>query len=195
TARLVDQLLADLLAAYTRKGLLDQTDVLVVSDHGFEATSRYADPAAALRACGLSGATTGVAINGHGLFLYLPTALARDPSAVAAACAKHPDVARALPATDSQLFGPAPSGGADARVPDLVLVAKPEFVWSASRVRKGPPLTRGMHGGLANDPDLQAVWVAAGPHVAARAEPERRQMLDVAALLCGWLGVQGCGSR
>ncbi|MSP93384.1 MAG: alkaline phosphatase family protein, partial [Myxococcales bacterium] len=142
TARLVDQVLADLLAAYTRKGLLDQTDVLVVSDHGFVATNRYAAPAAALRACGLSLATTGVAINGHGLFLYLPTALARDPSAVAAACAKHPEVARALPAADSQLFGPAPSGGANARVPDIVLVAKPEFVWSASRVRKGPPLTR-----------------------------------------------------
>jgi hypothetical protein len=193
TLDLVDRLLGDLLAAYGAK--LGETDVLVVSDHGFQPTLRYVDPNAAVRACGVKGKVQ-TAVNGHALYLYLPPDALKDLPAIRQRCSQHKDVARALPVDATEVFGPAPQGPPDPRLPDLVLLAPREAFWSTARPRdNGPPTLRGMHGALASEPELQAAFAAMGPHVLADTKQQALEAVQVFDVVTSFLGVRPAGRQ
>lgn len=180
--RACDQRLAAVLAALDRRGVRAQTDLLVVSDHGFSTIGANVDVAAALRAGGINARANWteppapgdivVVGNGGSVFLYV---IGRAPERVG-------DVARVLqrqpfagvlftrdplpgtfPLSEIMLAGP------DA--PDLVLATR----WARPTATNAHPVSLifndgypefdagcGMHVTLCPT-DLQAIAIASGP--------------------------------
>ena len=163
---LVDRYLGDVLAALHAAGIAGQTDVLVVSDHGFLAIDKYADPLEILKLAGVKPAGLGLAINGQALFVSTPTATDAIAVADKLRAAKLPEIASVLEGLALTELG-LPTPVQDPRAPDLVVVAPPNVFWVAGRGRryKGPLNTLGMHGHPPGPPELQGIFVAAGPRL------------------------------
>ena len=180
-----DTNLGHLLDVLEKRGLLDSTDVLVVSDHGFSTLSRVVDVADYLAQHGLpavrrypgndpGGAKSGaILVDGLGgsVYFYVPNhdaAVARR----AALLLQQSDFAGVLFSRDGTVPGTFPlaavrlAGGSDQ--PDLALSMR----WSADLNRSGIPGSlvgdsgrsagQGMHGSLSRF-DMHNTLVAAGP--------------------------------
>jgi predicted AlkP superfamily pyrophosphatase or phosphodiesterase len=194
---LVDTQVAAIARTATELGLWKDADLFIVSDHGFLTVSKRIDPAAVL--AGLdkkAAASVSLASNGHALFVYL-TGKGADPAVLATVegtAAALDGVERVLLPADLVKFGLG-SPTDDARVPDRVILARPDTFWSASKPRKspdGPPPYSGMHGYLPTHPSLRAVFLGAGSHVAQQpAPPQDLSILDVAPTIAATLGLTG----
>ena len=189
----IDRYLGDVLAAYARAGLAAQTTVIVVSDHGFLATEHYADPQEILTA--LVGAPLARkftwAINGQVLYLYTQDAKALTAlPKLLREVNRQPELASALGPHELAAQG-WPTAERDAHAPDAMLVAKPEYFWVQGRGRHfhGPMLLHGMHGIAPGRPELQGIFVAAGPGLHSAADVAGLRIVDVAPLVARLLGL------
>lgn len=196
---LLDRYVGDLLAAAEKAGTLAQTDVLIVSDHGFMGIRHYADPEEVLAsAVGARAAKSlQVAINGHALFVYAKSPLPdEDQQRLVDGARAQPEVASVLGTAELRALGWGVQP--DPRVPDLVIVARPEYFWVVGKGRKykGRIGIQGMHGSApgTDAPELRGVFLALGPHVLPAAvgtvpgQPEVG-VVDIAAIVAKLMGV------
>jgi len=199
---LADARVAELLAAVEQAGLTEQTTVIVVADHGFKGTKRSIRPNAALAREGfikveggkITSATASIVSEGGTAMVYL-----RTPEAAAAKdkikflLGSLEGVDRVLEPFDFPALGmPLPKD--NPQMADLVLVAKPTYGFSA--VAEGEPvvdvtegITIGHHGYLADDPDMNAIFIAWGRGIRKGAHIDTLKNVDVAPTVAALLGL------
>ena len=200
---LADARVAELLAALDQSGLRDRATVIVVSDHGFKGTKRSIRPNAALAKEGyiqldggkISRAAASVVPEGGTAMVYL-----RTPEAVAAA-AKIKSLLGALEGVDrviepgdfAALGMPLPQD--NPQMADLILVAKPTYGFAGPA--EGEPvvdvtegMTIGLHGYLADDPDMNAIFIAWGRGIRKGVRIDSLRNVDVAPTVAALLGLR-----
>ena len=199
---LADARVGELLAALDQSGLRDQATVIVVSDHGFKGTKRSIRPNAALAKEGyirveggkITMATASVVPEGGTAMVYL-----RTPEAVAAS-AKIKELLGSLEGVDRvveprgfpALGMPLPKD--NPQMADLILVAKPTYGFAGQA--EGEPvvdvaegMTIGMHGYIADDPDMNALFIAWGRGIRKGIRIESLRNVDVAPTVAELLGL------
>jgi len=191
-----DARIGDLLAAVQEAGLVDSTDVFIVSDHGFLPIEQEINPNVLLAKAGLltvdgKGAITGGKVatvaNGGSFFIHWPESQnlraqvdaalrpLRNEGVLFAMLSR--DAMRELGAEPAiQLALEAPSGsGFDDR--------------ATGEVIRRLPGTRGTHGYLPFRSGLEACFVAWGPHIKKGAKLRRIPMTAIAPTLLNALGI------
>lgn len=200
---LADARVAELLAALEQAGLKERATVIVVADHGFKATKRSIRPNAVLAKEGflhvergqITWAAASVVPEGGTAMVYL-----RSPEAIAAA----PRIRTLLgglegvdriiePAEYAALGMPSPKD--NPQMADLVLVAKPTYGFAGGA--EGEPvvdvvdgMTIGMHGYVADDPDMNAIFIAWGRGIRKGVRLETLKNVDVAPTVAALLGLK-----
>ncbi|HZE98821.1 MAG TPA: alkaline phosphatase family protein [Planctomycetota bacterium] len=199
---LADARVAELLAAVEEAGLTKQTTVVVVSDHGFKATKRSIRPNAALVQAGyaklqggkIASCMASVVPEGGTAMVYL-----RAPESAAAA-GRIRELLKGLEGVDRliepdeylKLGMPLPKD--NPQMADFVLVAKPGYGFAG--VAEGEPvvdvtegMTIGLHGYVAEDPDMNAIFIAWGRGIRKGARIETLRNVDVAPTVAALLGL------
>lgn len=173
---LADRCIETLLAAIDRTGERDQTTIFIVSDHGFRTPPQAAAPNVTLAEHGwLRASSLGAVIDarayvvsngGSGVVYFRDAVDEAKAGDVASWLAAQPGVTRVL-AGDQLAAAGWPTPARNAAMGPLVVIAAPEFalVPRASGPSAGavPESERhGYHGFSADDPDMQALFIAAG---------------------------------
>jgi predicted AlkP superfamily pyrophosphatase or phosphodiesterase len=200
---LADARVAELLAAIDEAGMRERTTVIVVSDHGFKGTKKSIRPNAALAQVGyikveggkIASAQASAVPEGGTAMVYL-----RTPEAVAAT-AKIKALLGALEGVD-RILEPGeyaalgmPSPKDNPQMPDMILVAKPTYGFAG--VAEGEPvvdvtegMTIGLHGYMAEDPDMNAIFIAWGRGIKKGVRIETLKNVDVAPTVAALLGLK-----
>jgi arylsulfatase A-like enzyme len=188
----LDGCVARVLDAIDTAGLAPRTTVIVVSDHGFKAFKNQIQPNAALASAGLGRDVQGIAEGGTAM-VYL------DKAKAAGLAPKVRPLLAALEGVAS-VAGPAefpalglPDPAREPQMPGLILIAKDGYAFAGAS--SGPaltpiPETRGSHGYPASDPDMDAIFIAAGPAIRPGARLDRIPNLDVAPTIAAILGLR-----
>jgi predicted AlkP superfamily pyrophosphatase or phosphodiesterase len=172
--------------------------VAIVSDHGFATTTRELDLPEALRRAGLAPparcAATGCAsawtAGGTAAVMLEKGSDPETPARLARALedlARDPEsgIDRILTGVEAARAGGFPQAA-------LLVAMRPGYRLGDRAdgvlLRSGPP--EGTHGYLPEDPSMDAVFLIAGPTVAAGLELGRIDMRDVAPTLAGVLGIE-----
>lgn len=181
-----------------REGRLSETDVFVVSDHGYATIERVVDVTAELESAGFSGVLA--AANGGGVLFYahesdpatvecLSTWLSRQPWCGALLASERVgDVPGTLPASVANIDGP--------RSPDLTMA----FKWNSAPNDAGYPGRTvswggedgvGTHGGMSKH-ELRNTLIARGPsfHRSAVVDVPTGN-IDVAPTILHLMGLPG----
>ncbi|MCA9519977.1 MAG: alkaline phosphatase family protein [Myxococcales bacterium] len=187
----VDRMIAATLASYRRAKILDQTVVIVVSDHGFVRATRAFDIQRLVTAAGASISTkkngrpnVRVILDGMVAYLYLAPAAQRPrPLAkLVAALRRQPEIERILEPGDYRRYGlPLPRD--NARAPSLIAVARPGVIFGPVHDRRGlsaPVSRRGTHGYWPSDPRMRSVFLISGPGVRRAKLHAPFRMIDLA---------------
>lgn len=172
---LADRQVGQVLAAIDRAGIRDTTTVFVVSDHGFKTYSKLIHPNAVLRQKGLlkdAGDCDAWTISEGGTAMVYVTRESKRADTMKAmqeAFRAVPGISRVIPPEEFEQNG-YPKWIAGGRMADLVLAAQPGYSFDAAiageAVTDVPAgATRGAHGYLNTDPDLQEILVAYGAGV------------------------------
>jgi len=203
---LADARVAELLAALEQAGLKDRATVIVVADHGFKGTKKSIRPNAALAKEGylkvergqITSATASVVAEGGTAMVYLrtPEALAAAPK-IKSLLGGLEGVDRILEPGDYAALG-MPSPKDNPQMADLVLVAKPSYGFAGGA--EGDPvvdvtegMTIGLHGYLADDPDMNAIFIAWGRGIRKGARIDTLRNVDVAPTVAALLGLRLAG--
>jgi predicted AlkP superfamily pyrophosphatase or phosphodiesterase len=188
----LDGCVAQVVEAVHEAGMTDRTTFFVVSDHGFKGYTNEIRANVALASNGLSRAAYVLPEGGTG-FLYFNSTNSPDISRRVTELMKStegiadvitPDRFEALglplPQTDLQTF-------------DLLLTARPGSSFSGATggaVTAAVPQQAGSHGYLAEDPDLDAIFIASGYGVQSGVKLDRVASIDVAPTIAKLLGVK-----
>ena len=162
-AEYVDRMMGEVLAAAQKSAKGKQLNVIVVSDHGFLPVKSWLKTNLLVEGAPVSAGSKAklkVLANGHCAFVY---GLAPQDRAayVGWAAKKLEGFDQVIEAPDYAKHGfPQPSSGRDNRVPDLIVLAKPDtlFVNPSSKTQ-----SKGGHGYLPTVPELAAILVRHGP--------------------------------
>ncbi|RDS79526.1 alkaline phosphatase family protein [Dyella monticola] len=171
-----DASIARLIDAARKAGLLDRITFVIASDHGFTDYTHAIHPNVALVQQGLlhreKGAYVGdvwIQPEGGEASLYIRNDAKRAAltSQLKAYFATQPGVGHVYTGDEARQLG-LPAPGTTGQALDLYLIAKPGYSFTDGT--DGPWVTdvqpaRGAHGYLNTDPDMQALFVAAGAHI------------------------------
>lgn len=191
-AEYVDRMLGEVIVAAQKSTNGKALDVMIVSDHGFLPVANWIKTNALADPAPVSAASKGklkVLHNGHCAFVY---GLAPQDLAPYAAWAskKVRGVESVVEQRNFKSYGfPMPTASAENRVPDLIVVARPDtlFVSPFSKTQ-----SKGGHGYLPTAPELAAVLVRNGPSFkAALPGAATPDMTAVAPLMAQALGLAG----
>jgi len=186
-----DGLIGDLLAGLERRGLLDATAVVLVSDHGHAARS----PDRVIVLDDLLPPGLAEVIDWSPI-LQLRPAPGREDALYRALAGRHPHLAvyRKADIPDDWHFRDSP------RIQPIVAVADPG--WEiASRdwlTRRPEAFAGGSHGWDANAPDMWGIFIARGPAFRRGYQGTPFRNIHVYELLCRLLGIEpapNAGSR
>jgi predicted AlkP superfamily pyrophosphatase or phosphodiesterase len=196
-----DSCLARLVNAARDAGLLDRITFVIASDHGFGSYTQIVRPNVALIQQGLltkqaDGAYRGsvwIESDDGSALLYV-----RDPAARAALVPELksyfegiPGVAAVYTNEEAQKLG-MPALGSTDQAPDLLLAAKPGFLFDEGTdgplVQEIDP-ARGTHGYLNTDADMQALFIASGAHIRRGVDLGSISNLRVAPTIAAILGL------
>jgi hypothetical protein len=177
--------------------------VIVVSDHGFKGTKRSIRPNAALAKAGLAKVEGGKVVScsatvvpeGGTAMVYLRGSDAADVGG------KVRETLKALEGVD-QVWEPAqyaslglPDPKVNPQMADFVLTAKAGYGFAG--VAEGEPvvdvtegMTIGLHGYPAEDPDMNAIFIAWGRGIRKGARIETLKNVDVAPTVAALLGLK-----
>ena len=175
---LADRQVQRILDALDRAGIRNQTDVIVISDHGFKSYEHLIRPNAWLRQKGLLREQNGtidcdvwVVAEGGTAMVYITRDSRRAELALTLRddLGKLAGVSRVIQPPEYEQLG-YPKVERGGRMADLVLAAASGYAFDA--VTTGEPLVAvpagahlGTHGFLNSEPEVQAIFVAAGPHI------------------------------
>ncbi|HEX8911672.1 MAG TPA: alkaline phosphatase family protein [Humisphaera sp.] len=201
---LADRHVRDVLEALDAAGIRDRTTVFVVADHGFATATTLVNPNVMLRQAGLlTAGPTGVAgakavsvSEGGTALVYLD-----DRATADAERAKLVELFRGKEGIE-QVLGPAdfgrlglPTPDRSAQAPDLVLAAKPGYAFSdlaTGDLAVAPVVSGrqnlGYHGYLAENPKMNALFIAAGRGVRPGGRVDGVANVDVAPTIARLLG-------
>jgi predicted AlkP superfamily pyrophosphatase or phosphodiesterase len=195
-----DTRLARLVDAARAASLLDRITFVIASDHGFGSVKHAIRPNTVLARRGIltkqNGKYAGGAwflAEGGEASLYIRDKTLRPTliPALKSYFASVPGVDSVYTSDEAQAFG-LPTVGATDQAPDLYLTAKPDYAfWTG----EDGPLTQdvypvaGSHGYSNNDPEMQALFVAAGAHIRAGVDLGIISNLRVAPTIAKLLGV------
>ena len=185
-----DAALAALLDGLGKRGLMDSTTLLVVSDHGMTETRHTADLADALDEAGV-----GAKVIGGGGFAQVEL---RGDADRAGRTARVVEIARGLGLEAwSAGHGPPEYAITNARFGDVVVVAplgtaitaQSGMSWLLGFVGLERFAMRGVHGHRPELPEMGALFGAIGRGVAAGARPGTVRAIDVAPTVLAVLGL------
>jgi predicted AlkP superfamily pyrophosphatase or phosphodiesterase len=187
----LDSCVAQVVEAVHQAGMSDRATFLVVSDHGFKGYTNEIRATVALASAGLARAAYVLPEGGTG-FLYLnPTNSPAVSRKVVETMKSAEGIADVItPDRFSALGLPLPQN--DPQIFDLLLTAKPGYSFSGATggaVTAAVPQQAGSHGYLANDPDLDAIFIASGYGVKAGANLGEVRSVDVAPTIARLLGL------
>lgn len=197
---LADARVAELLAAVDEAGLRERTTVLVVSDHGFKATKRSIRPNAALAKAGFAKVESGKVVScqasvvpaGGTAMVYLHSPELEGKVRETLAALEGVDRVW-TPVQDAALGYPDPR--LEPQMAQFVLTAKPGYGFSGSAdgeavvdVAEGTYI--GLHGYPAEDPDMDAIFIAWGRGIRKGARIETLKNVDVAPTIAALLGLK-----
>lgn len=191
---LADTRVGRLIDACRRAGILADTTFVVVSDHGFKSYTHRVRGNVVLRDRGLADAAWVIAEGGTAMVYLTGPGDTRTREAVTHAFDGLEGVADVLAPSDYARYG-LPSPMVQPRMADLVLVAHDGYAFvdgvDGAAVESLPAgVTLGAHGYLNTDPDLRAVFIAAGAGVVRGARLGVVSPLDVAPTVAAWLGLR-----
>lgn len=199
---LADSRVAEILRALEEAGLKERATVIVVSDHGFKATKKSIRPNAALRQAGFATVVGGKVVScsatvvpeGGTAMVYLRGADAAEVGA------RVRETLRAVEGVD-KLWEPAdfaalgmPQPQDNPQMADFVLTAKPGYGFAGAAdgeavVDVTDGMTIGLHGYPAEDPDMNAIFIAWGRGIRKGARIETLRNVDVAPTIAALLGL------
>jgi predicted AlkP superfamily pyrophosphatase or phosphodiesterase len=191
---LADRQIQRVLDAIERAGIRDSTTVFVVSDHGFQSYEHLIRPNALLRQKGLlrdGDCDAWVITEGGTAMVYFTRGTVPG---LQEEFARLPGVARVILPDEYARYG-YPKVEPQGRMADMVLAAAPGYAFDpvttgAPEVDVPPGVHLGTHGYLADDPDMQAIFVAWGAGIKAGAKLGTFPNLDVAPTIARLLGVK-----
>jgi len=198
---LVDRYVGDILKAYKQAGILDKTNIFIVSDHGFLSIEKRIDADRLLYNNGLiknykklRRGPVYTLSNGHALYIYIydwkkRNAMRKQIISLFRLPEVNPYIKKIItPGRFKKYHLPHPSKNREA--PDLIVVSKPNVIFGRLGGKRivGRSSTRGMHGYFPDHKDLWPVFIAAGPNIRKTAGPVQVENIDVAPTLARILG-------
>ncbi|MDX1980526.1 MAG: alkaline phosphatase family protein [Bryobacteraceae bacterium] len=192
---LADAKVGRILEALRRANTLERTTIFVVSDHGFKTVRHLIQPNALFAASQLGGAAW--AIPEGGTAMVYVTRSEGKPETIGRIRTLLKDVqgiSRILTPVEFAEFG-YPTPERNSRMADLVLAAAEGYAFNS--VANGPVVvpvadgaSPGSHGYLNTDPEMDAIFIAAGPGIRKGVRLGRIRNLDVAPTAAKLLGVR-----
>ncbi|MFD1773868.1 alkaline phosphatase family protein [Paenibacillus rhizophilus] len=205
----VDERIGEVLKALKQKGILDKTDVIVLSDHGFVNTTRTFYPNVLFKHKGwlaqnlkdehdLKDSRVVAVSNGGSGYVYVleDNAGAKEllMDEVRRALAESEGVGRLFEQEDFPSLGLPAAGEMDDHCPDFAFEAEPDcfvhFDYSGDEVNTSFTKFKGMHGFLPQREELKAVFVASGPSIRPGASLPEIRIVDVAPTIARLLGTE-----
>jgi predicted AlkP superfamily pyrophosphatase or phosphodiesterase len=187
----LDARVKEILDAIETSGLEDRTTVFIVSDHGFKAFHKQIRPSIALASLGHDAY---VVPEGGSAMIYVDKKHRAELVAKIRQTLQGVEgIERIATREDFPLLG-LPDPQKDPQMADIVLFAKNDYTFSRPTTNTGPVVVPaaqqgGSHGYLASDPDMDAIFIAAGYGIRPGVRLEQIPNLDVAPTLAGLLGV------
>ena len=199
---LLDTQVARIVNAIDRSGLRARTTILVVSDHGFRQVTRHVQPNAALRAAGLlqvendriASCDAYALPEGGTAFVYL---VAPDPGGsllrrVRNAVEHLEGVDRVIDPAEYAALG-LPSPEINDQMAAFVLTAKDGYSFvggpNGAAAVDAAVGSLGQHGYVANDPEMTAIFIAAGRGIARGVTLDAVDNVDIAPTIASLLGI------
>jgi predicted AlkP superfamily pyrophosphatase or phosphodiesterase len=199
----LDGQVAKVVATLEQTGLMASTTLFVVSDHGFKTVKRQIRPNAALLKAGLITAQDGkvakteayVVPEGGTAMVYVtvPDESGAILGRVRQALAGLEGIDRVVEPSEYAEFGlPAPS--ANEQMAALFLTAKDGYAFSADSaeplVVDAPATSLGAHGYVSSEPDIRALFIAAGRGIKPGVVLDSVRTIDLAPTAARLLGVE-----
>jgi predicted AlkP superfamily pyrophosphatase or phosphodiesterase len=199
---LLDTQVADVMRTIEESGLAERTTVFIVSDHGFKAVKRQIRPNVAFLKAGLLQAEGNKVAKaeaysvpeGGTALVYLSVP---DPSGALLKRAKDAlagmeGIEAVVEPGDYGRYGmPVPTMTDQAGA--LFLVARDGYAFTGDATGEAvidAPAGSGSHGYVATDPDIQALFIAAGRGIKAGVTVETIDTIDLAPTMGRLLGVE-----
>lgn len=187
----VDSCVAEVVKAVEQAGMKERTTFLVVSDHGFKAYTNEIRANVALASAGLKNAAYVLPEGGTG-FLYLNSTNSPEVSRKVVELMKTVEgIADVImPERFAALGLPMPEK--DPQMFNVLLSAKTGYSFSGATggpVTAAVPQQGGSHGYLAEDQDLDAIFIASGFGVKAGTKFQSVRAIDIAPTIAKLLGV------
>lgn len=197
-----DRLVGELVETVKRAGLLENTTFIITSDHGFKKVTKLAYPNVTLRKAGLlkvAGpeivACDAVVRGGGGVGMVYIT----DPSrrqelkpVVRRLLADSEGIAEVIDGEDGPTLG-MPSPSEKDKMGDFIIYPKPGYAIRDQAIGEDAAVAAkgyaGTHGGRADDPDFDAIFIASGRGIKPGVKLPRMRNLDVAPTVAKLLGV------
>jgi predicted AlkP superfamily pyrophosphatase or phosphodiesterase len=199
----LDTQVARIVRAIEEAGMTATTTIFVLSDHGFKAVRQQILPNAALLKAGLLEAVDGkitatqayVVPEGGSALVYVtapdPTGAILDRTRQALATLEGVD--KVIEPSEYSTYG-LPLPEANPQMGALFLTAKEGYAFAGAVGEKtlidAPEGSRGAHGYVSDDPDLQALFIASGRGIKAGVTLPRVDNVDVAPTAAQLLGVE-----
>jgi predicted AlkP superfamily pyrophosphatase or phosphodiesterase len=187
----VDSCLAEVVKAVEQAGMKERTTFLVVSDHGFKGYTNEIRANIALASAGLTNAAYVLPEGGTG-FLYLNSTNSPEVSQKVIELMKSVEGVADVIMPDRFASLGLPQPEKDPQMFNILLAAKSGYSFSGATggpVTAAVPQQAGSHGYLAEDPDLDAIFIASGYGVKAGTKLESVRSIDVAPTIAKLLGV------
>jgi predicted AlkP superfamily pyrophosphatase or phosphodiesterase len=203
TMALLDAQVAKIVRTLEERGLAASTTIFVLSDHGFKTVKRHILPNAAFLKAGLLSVTDGKVTKtrayavpeGGSALVYITVP---DPAGDILAHAKQAlagieGIDKIIEPAEYAKYGlPLPS--ANDQMGALFLTAKDGYAFTGSAgeqvVVDAAEGSRGSHGYVSTDPDLQSLFIASGRGIKAGVTLETVDNLDVAPTAARLLGFE-----
>lgn len=197
-----DRLVDELVRTVEKNGLRDETTFVITSDHGFKKVSKLALPNVTLRKAGLLR-TAGAQVascdafvrGGGGVGLAYITDPARREELkpiVRKLLEASEGIAEVIDADDGPSLG-MPSPAEKDKMGDFILYPKPGYAIRDQAVGEEAEIPAtgyaGTHGGRADDPDYDSIFIASGRGIKPGIRLERMRNLDVAPTVAHLLGI------
>jgi predicted AlkP superfamily pyrophosphatase or phosphodiesterase len=197
---LLDSRVKQIVDTTERAGLFRETTLIVVSDHGFRSIAHKLHPNVLLREKGILKPGKGKAISdawvlsAGGMAMVYVTNSMRKTALLADLRALFVGVEgidQVYAADDFRKLGLPVSGSSD-QAPDLVLAAKPSYVFANETEGEyvTPATEGGTHGYPNTDPQMQAIFIAWGAGIPKGVHLDSISNLDVAPTIAALLGLE-----
>ena len=190
----LDSCVKQLRDAVKAAGMLDRTTFIIVSDHGFRIVEKQIALNPLLAVAKLSDQVKAVPEGGSAMIYVAREQRKELLSKLRGIFTQTEGVARIADESEFASLG-LPSPEKDPQIADLVVYAKPGYAFTGGKEGTSPivapvPHPVGAHGYINTDPEMAAIFIAAGYGIKKGVTLDSIQNVSVAPTLAHLLGVQ-----